>query len=88
MSHRGMVHRAVIHRRGPALAAAADRHHEMVVGEDAGGGEAPRRARRPVRLSTVAEGSALTRITNLSKVTGPRSAKVPFPTSPSGPLAP
>ena len=45
-------------------------------------GEAPRRMSRPVRLSTSAEGSALIRMTNLSKATGPRPAKVPLPTSP------
>ena len=39
--HRGMVHRAVIHRRGPALAAAADRHHEVVVRQDPGGRGGP-----------------------------------------------
>ena len=46
-------------------------------------GEAPRRTRRPVRVSTAGEASALTRITNLSNATGPRSGKTPFPTSPS-----
>ena len=49
MSHGGVVHSGVIHRRGSAsdrggrarFAASAHRHHQVVVREDAGGGGGP-----------------------------------------------